>query len=98
MLYVIVKCNSWSFYKYIYGKCSEISNILFLTLCILMDSSFWFDTMNLGKVHCTYLGVSGYNFLKKNVFCLKFCFTLTNSVDPDAMQHYAVFHQGLHCL
>ena len=25
-------------------------------------------------------------------------FTLTNSVDPDEMQHYAAFHQGLHCL
>ena len=30
-------------------------------LCILMDSSFWFD--KLGLVHCIYLGVSGYNFL-----------------------------------
>ena len=24
--------------------------------------------------------------------------TLTNSVDPDEMQHYAAFHLGLHCL
>ena len=31
--------------------------------CILMDSSFWFNTINLG-VHCTYLGVSGYDFQK----------------------------------
>ena len=23
--------------------------------------------------------------------------TLTNSEDPDEMQHYAAFHQGLHC-
>ena len=35
-----------------------------LTLCILMDSSFWVDSSNLGIVHCTYLGVSGYNFQK----------------------------------
>ena len=24
--------------------------------------------------------------------------TLTNSEDPDEMQHHAAFHQGLHCL
>ena len=24
--------------------------------------------------------------------------TLANSEDPDEMQHYAAFHQGLHCL
>ena len=23
---------------------------------------------------------------------------MANSVDPDEMQHYAAFHQGLHCL
>ena len=31
-------------------------------------------------------------------FCLKICFTFTNSVDPDEMHHYAAFHLGLHCL
>ena len=25
-------------------------------------------------------------------------FILLNSEDPDEMQHYAAFHQGLHCL
>ena len=36
----------------------------------------------------------------KNIafFCLKICFTFTNSVDPDEKQHYAAFHLGLHCL
>ena len=24
--------------------------------------------------------------------------TMANSEDPDEMQHYAAFHQGLHCL
>ena len=54
----------------------------------------------LGIVHYTYLGVSGYNFLKKNIvfFCLKIFFTFTNSVVPDEMQHYAAFHLVLHCL
>ena len=44
---------------------------------------------NLGKVHCTYLGVSGYNF-QNNIalFCLKIFLTFTNSVDPDKMQHF----------
>ena len=64
-----------------------------------MDSSFWFDTINFGIVHCTYLGISGYNFQKNVVFfCLKIFFTFTNSVDPDEMQHHAAFHLGLHCL
>ena len=27
-----------------------------------------------------------------------FFFILTNSVDPDEMQHNAAFRQGLHCL
>ena len=29
---------------------------------------------------------------------LKVVFILANSSDPDEMQHYAVFHLGLHCL
>ena len=28
----------------------------------------------------------------------KVVFIITNSVDPDEMQHYAAFHQCLHCL
>ena len=44
-------------------------------------------------VHCTYLGVSGYNFQKNIVFfCLKIFFIFTNSVDPDEMQRYAAFY------
>ena len=42
---------------------------------------------------------SGYNFQKNIVvFCQKICFTFTNSVDPDEMQHCAPFLLGLHCL
>ena len=52
----------------------------------------------LGIVHCTYPGVSGYNFQKIVFFYLQIFFTFTNSVDPDEMQHYAAFHLGLHCL
>ena len=52
----------------------------------------------LGIVHCTYLGVSGYN--SKKILFSFFWRTLifTNSVDADEMPHYAAFHQGLHCL
>ena len=39
--------------------------------------------------------MSGYNL--KKCFCLKSFLTFTNSVDPDEMQHYAVFHLDLHC-
>ena len=41
----------------------------------------------LGIVHCTYLGVSGYN-KKYCIFCLKIFSTFTNSVDPDEMLPY----------
>ena len=65
---------------------------MMLTLCKLMDSSFWFYTLN------SPLWVSGYNLKKIVFFCLKIFFTFTNSVDPDEMQHYAAFHLGLHYL
>ena len=29
---------------------------------------------------------------------LRILVTFANSVDPDEMQHYDAFHQGLHCL
>ena len=46
----------------------------------------WYN--ELWIVHCTYLGVSGYNLKKKNcILCLKIFFTFANSVDPDQMPH-----------
>ena len=45
-----------------------------------------------------HLGASGSGELKILYFCLKIFFTLTNSVDPDEMPHYAAVHLGLHCL
>ena len=63
-----------------------------------MDSSFWLDTINLGIVHCTYLGMSGYNLQKILCFVWRSFFTFTNSVDQDETQHYAAFHLGLHRL
>ena len=63
-----------------------------------MDSSFWFDTINLGIKSIVHLGVSGYNFQKNVAFlCLKIFFTFTNIEDPDEMQHSAAFHRSLHC-
>ena len=45
------------------------------------------------------IGVSGYNIQKHIIlFCLKICFTFTNSVDPGEMQQFAAFYLGLHCL
>ena len=64
-----------------------------------MDSSFCFDTINLGYSIVHNLGVSSFNFQNNIVFfCLKIFFTFTNCEDPDEMQHYAAFHLGLHCL
>ena len=87
-------------FQYSYGK--PVNDSLYpgckralLNLCILMDSSFWFDTINLGKsiVHI-YVRLK----FSKNIvfFSLKIFFTFTNSVDPDEMSHYAAFHLGLH--
>ena len=57
----------------------------------------WYNKLRI--VHCTYLGVYGYNFQKNIAFlCLKTFFTFTNSVDPDEMQQHAAFHLDLHCL
>ena len=63
-----------------------------------MGSSYWFDNINLVWSIVYILGVSGCDFLKNVFFCLKFFFTLKNSVDPDEMPHYAAFHLGLYCL
>ena len=53
----------------------------------------------IGMVHCTYIGVSRYNFkIKYCILLSEDLFTFTNSVDPDEMQHNAAFHLGLHCL
>ena len=35
---------------------------------------------------------------KNSILLSEYLLTLTNSVDPDEMQHYAAFHLGLHCL
>ena len=43
--------------------------------------------------------MSGYNLKKKYcIFLSEDFFTFSNSVDPDEMQHYVAFNQGLHCL
>ena len=65
-----------------------------LTLCILMDSSIWFDTWD--NPLYIFRGVKLYFFKEYSIFCLKVFFTFTNSVDPDEMQQYAAFHLGLH--
>ena len=46
----------------------------------------------------TYLRVSGYNFKKCCIILSEETFTFTNSIDPDEIQQYAAFLQGLHCL
>ena len=61
-----------------------------------MESSFWFDTMNLGQsiVHIEECQVI--TLKKKNcTFCLKVFFTLTNCVDPDEMPHYKLIRNGV---
>ena len=64
-----------------------------------MDSSFCFDTAMLGWSLILYIsGGAGYNFQKYYILLSEYLFYLTNSVDPDEMQHYAAFDLGLHCL
>ena len=59
-----------------------------------MGSSYWFDAINLGWSIVYIKGCQVIFFL----FCLNNTFSITNSVDPDEMPHYAAFHLGLHCL
>ena len=49
-----------------------------LTLCILMASSFWFDTIHLGQSIIYYLRESGYNFNK-----ILFLFFLSEDLKVD---------------
>ena len=64
-----------------------------------MDSSFWFEMINLGwSIVYILMGVTGYNFQNQLFLSLTIVFVLANSVDPDEMLQYAAFHLGLHCL
>ena len=61
-----------------------------------MESSFWFDKVNLGWFFVS--GSCRLKFLNRNV-SLKIFFVFANSVDADEMPHHdAAFHLGLHCL
>ena len=71
----------------------------YLTLYVLMDSVFGFNTKNLGMVHCIKWGVTGYRFMNILLFLtLKVNFAFVKSVKPDEMLRFASFHLGLHCL
>ena len=62
-----------------------------------MDSSFWFDTINLGW---SIVYIEGHRlWFPKNIafLSLKTVFVLVNSAVPDEMPHYVAFHLGLHC-
>ena len=54
-------CGRDSWFLYYYHLLDIIWQLL--SFCILMDSSFWLKLYNKpGIVHCTYLGMSGFNF------------------------------------
>ena len=60
-----------------------------------MDSSFWFDTINLAWLIVNIEGVTEYNFIPNKICtCISFSeeiFVLSNNVDPDDMLHNATF-------
>ena len=63
-----------------------------------MDSSLWFDAINL-EWSISYIKGSQVIFPNKTeILSQKTNFVLPNSVDPDEMLHYAAFHLGLQCL
>ena len=68
---------------------------LFLTLCILMHYSFWFNTKTWDNPLYISRGVRLFFSKKKNCIILS---EYLYSLDPDEIQHYAAFHLGLHCL
>ena len=61
-----------------------------------MDSSLWFDKQMWDRP--LYISKGVMIFKKYCILLSEICFTFTNSVDPDEMQHDAAFHLGLHCL
>ena len=65
----------------------------------IMDASFWFNTNDL---RWSIINVEGSQvLLSKQCFAflsLYIFIVSANTVDPDEMPHYAVFHLGLHCL
>ena len=74
-----------------------IFSLTLLFLYALIDSSFWFDTLNYLGWSISYIK-GCYNFQIKIVFLsLKMIMVLANSVEPDEMPHYAAFHLCLHC-
>ena len=63
-----------------------------------MDFPIHIDTISMGQpiLHFKRSQVESLNF---EVFLsLKVVLILANSADPYEIQHYAVFHLGLHCL
>ena len=61
-----------------------------------MESSFWFDKVNLGWFFVS--RSCRLKFLNRNV-SLKIVFVFANSVDADEMLHHDVaYHLRLHCL
>ena len=69
-----------------------------------MDSSFWFDAINLwlcivytsGPVYWGRVDTEVIIFFRWRL--IKIVFVIANSIDPDEMSHYAAFYLGLRCL
>ena len=67
-----------------------------LTLYVLMDFFIDIDRIKMGL---SYFGSQVTTFFQSLMFMyLKIIFTLTNSADPNEMQHFVALHLGLHCL
>ena len=62
-----------------------------LTLYALMDSSFWFETINLRR-SIVYIKGSKVIISKQMYISLKIFYVLANDVDPDDMSHSVAFH------
>ena len=62
-----------------------------------MNTSFWFDSINLGW-SIVYIEGSKIIIPNKIVLLSPNVFDLANSVDPDEMLHFAAFHLGLRYL
>ena len=83
----MIQCSAVIFH---YFKCP-------LILYSLLDSSFWFDIVNLGR-SIVYIKGSQVIILKNVFLSLMIVFVLANNIDPDEMSHYIAHHQGLHYL
>ena len=93
---------------YVIRTKSQLAHILFsragsfiyfqFTICVPIDSSFWFYTIHSGWSIVYMRGSQVIISIQNYIYFSKYRFVTANSADPDEMPHDAAFNLGLHYL